>query len=95
MAISNDKIKHIAKLAKINFTPEEEEKFFKEFSQILDFVSELDKADTSGVDDFYFSQADNGAREDKAMLKTDESVNKLMANVPNKTGRLIKTRKIK
>jgi aspartyl-tRNA(Asn)/glutamyl-tRNA(Gln) amidotransferase subunit C len=95
MAISKDKIEHIAKLAKINFTPDEKEKFFKEFSQILDFVSQLEKADTSGVEDFYFNQAKNSAREDEAISKNEESIDRLMSNVPTKSGRLIKARKIK
>lgn len=94
MSISRDKIEHIAKLAKINFTPAEKKKFFKEFSQILDFVGKLEEVDTSGIGDFYFGQAKNEFREDEAVPKSEESVNKLMVNVPNKSGRLIKTKKI-
>ena len=94
MAISKDKIEHIAKLAKINFTPEEKEKFLKEFSQILDFVGQLQKVDTSDVADLYFGEVAKEAREDKAVLKNEESRNKLMDNAPSKSGKLVKTKKI-
>jgi aspartyl-tRNA(Asn)/glutamyl-tRNA(Gln) amidotransferase subunit C len=95
MAISKDKIEHIAKLAKINFTAEGKEKFFKEFSQIFDFVGKLEEVNTSGIGDLYFFQASDGARKDEAVSKSNEAVDKLMVNVPVKSGRLIKTLKIK
>lgn len=94
MAISKDKIEHMAHLAKINLLPEEKEKFFKEFSQILDFVEKLQEADTSKIEPFASGEIAGIAREDKAAPKNDESVRKLMENVPEKEGNLVKTKKI-
>lgn len=43
-------VKHIAKLARLGITEHEEEKFQKELSSILDYVGELNKVDTEGVE---------------------------------------------
>lgn len=47
--ISKQEVKHIAKLARLGITEQEEEKFQKEISSILEYVGELDKIDTEGV----------------------------------------------
>lgn len=95
MAISKEQIEHIAKLAKINFTPNEKEKFFKEFSQILDFVSKLAQADISNNLDSLDQDVRKMARPDQAVKKDELTAEDLMINVPNKKGKLIKTKKIK
>jgi len=45
--ISKKEVQHIAKLARLSTTEEEEEKFAKELSSILDYVEKLKKADIS------------------------------------------------
>lgn len=47
--ISEETVKHIAKLAKLSLTPEEEERFQKELGDILDYINILDKLDTRDV----------------------------------------------
>ena len=49
MSINIKDVQHIAHLARIELTPEEETKFEKELSAILGFVEKLDKADVVGV----------------------------------------------
>lgn len=48
--ISKDEVKHIAQLARIEISENQIEKYQKELSAILDFVSELNKLDTTGVE---------------------------------------------
>ena len=48
--ISKDEVKNIAKLARIELSEEDAEKYQKELSEILDFVGQLSKADTAGVE---------------------------------------------
>ncbi|MEX2090982.1 MAG: Asp-tRNA(Asn)/Glu-tRNA(Gln) amidotransferase subunit GatC [Candidatus Paceibacterota bacterium] len=43
-------IKHIAKLARIKLAEKEEGQFKKELGSILNFIDQLNKADTSGID---------------------------------------------
>jgi aspartyl/glutamyl-tRNA(Asn/Gln) amidotransferase C subunit len=45
--ISNDEVKHIAKLARLSLTEKETEKFQKELSSILDYIEELKEVDVS------------------------------------------------
>lgn len=41
---------HVAKLANLTLTEEEIDKFLNQLSSIVDYVSELEKVDTAGVD---------------------------------------------
>lgn len=47
--ISKQEVKHIAKLARLSTTEEDEERFAKELSPILDYVEKLKKADISEI----------------------------------------------
>lgn len=49
MSISRRDVQHIAHLARLALTPDEEEKFEKELSSVLGFVEKLNEADTAGV----------------------------------------------
>lgn len=48
--ITKDEIKHIAFLAKLEFTDQELEKFEKKFNDILDYVSLIKECDTSDIE---------------------------------------------
>jgi aspartyl-tRNA(Asn)/glutamyl-tRNA(Gln) amidotransferase subunit C len=48
--ISKQEVQHIAKLARLSTNEEDEEKFVKELSSILDYVEKLKKADISGIE---------------------------------------------
>ncbi len=49
MAITREEVKHIAALARIALTEEEEELYEKELSSVLAFVAELEKLDVHDV----------------------------------------------
>jgi len=46
MAINRKEVEHLAELSRIKLSPEELEKYQGELSLILDYVSQLKKADT-------------------------------------------------
>lgn len=48
--ISRKDVQHIARLARIELTPDEEQKFEKELSAILEFVEKLKELDTTAVE---------------------------------------------
>ena len=48
--IDKEEVKHIAELARLNLSVEEEEKFSKELSLILDYVGKLEKIDTEKIE---------------------------------------------
>lgn len=49
MSISRDDVRHVAELARLDFSDDEEQRMAEEMSQILDYVEKLDELDTSGV----------------------------------------------
>jgi len=48
--LSPDDVRHIAKLARLNLSDAEVEKFSKELSSILEYVEKLQEVDTEGVE---------------------------------------------
>ena len=47
--LSKEQVKHIAELARIGITEEDSEKYAKQLSGILDYMSVLNEVDTSNV----------------------------------------------
>lgn len=48
--ISKEDVKNVARLARIEVNPEEEEKFSKKLTSILDYIDKLNEVDTKGVE---------------------------------------------
>ncbi|MBI4225172.1 MAG: Asp-tRNA(Asn)/Glu-tRNA(Gln) amidotransferase subunit GatC [Candidatus Sungbacteria bacterium] len=48
--ITKEDVQHIAHLARIELTPEEEERFQHDLSAILQFVEQLNQVDTTGIE---------------------------------------------
>lgn len=58
--------KHIAKLANLSLTNQEEEKYSEQLSKILDYIEQLNQVDTSNVEPtFNVSGQSNVMTEDK------------------------------
>lgn len=49
MPVSREEVQHVAQLARLDFSEEEEARMADELSQILEYVDKLDELDTSGV----------------------------------------------
>jgi aspartyl-tRNA(Asn)/glutamyl-tRNA(Gln) amidotransferase subunit C len=49
MSVTRDDVRHVAELARLSFSDEEEQRMADELSQILDYVEKLDELDTAGV----------------------------------------------
>ncbi len=50
MPISKEEIAHVAELAGLKLTPDEQERFSRELSQIIDYMDRLGKIDTESVE---------------------------------------------
>lgn len=90
--ISKEEVEHIAKLSRIKLNQEEIEKFQKDFSNILDYVSLLKKAKTSKIK-ISFDQR-NVMRGDEAVSENEKTIEKLVNSTPNREGRQIKVKAI-
>jgi len=65
MAVTNEEVKHIALLSRLDLTEEEIQMYTEQISQILDYAAKLNQLDTSQVDPtFHAVPLQNVFRED-------------------------------
>ena len=86
MSLTEEEVRKIADLCRIGLTDAEVQKFQKELSVVLDYVSELNKVDTTGIEEIsQVTGLENIVREDTA--EYSESRDAIIANFPeNKDG---------
>lgn len=66
MKLSREEVKHVAKLANLPLTEEEEEKYSEQLSKILDYIDQLNSVDTSNIEPTYnVSSLENVLAEDE------------------------------
>jgi len=69
MAIDRDTVRHVARLARLALTPEEEERTAAQLAHVLDYIERLKDVDISGVEPLSFA-GDPG--EAQAAMRSDE-----------------------
>ena len=85
MSVTRMDVKKIAGLARLSFTPEEEEKLTGELNEILNYMDKLNELDTSGVEPLYHViEMDTVFREDE--VKPSLSQEDALRNAPKKIG---------
>lgn len=89
MAITEEQVKHVAKLAKLSFADADLDKFTDQLGKIIDMVELLEEVDTEGVP-FTSNVVEtvNVMRPDRAQAGWDR--NELMKNVPESENGFIK-----
>lgn len=93
MLLTTEQIKKISELCRIELTEDELVKFQKDLSLILEYVSELNKVDTEGVEEIsQVTGLENVFREDRA--KESELREKIIANFPENTDGFLKIKSI-
>lgn len=66
MKLTKDQVKHVAKLANLPLTEKEEEKYAEQLSEILEYIDQLNKIDTTGIEPtFNVSGQENVMRKDE------------------------------
>ena len=82
MPLSRAQVEHIAKLARLNLTPDEIEKYTRELTVILTYIDQLQAVDTDGVEpQNQFIRAENVFREDKPAQSLDRA--EALRNAPD------------
>jgi aspartyl-tRNA(Asn)/glutamyl-tRNA(Gln) amidotransferase subunit C len=93
MSVTIKDVEHIAKLAKLEFTGDEMEKFTHQINQILDYVEQLNKLDTADVEPLsHVIQLSNVFRTDEA--KPSTSTDEALKNAPSKNEEFFKVPKV-
>ena len=85
MKLTVEQVRHVATLARLSLTPEEEERYATQLSAILDAVAQLQELDVSGVEPTsHASLASSLLREDATRPSLPPE--KALANAPAKVG---------
>ena len=93
MAITIKDVEHIAKLAKLEFTDAEKEKFTHQLNQILEYVEQMNKLDTSRIEPLsHVIELSNVFRVDE--VKQGVSTEEALKNAPSKTEEFFKVPKV-
>jgi aspartyl-tRNA(Asn)/glutamyl-tRNA(Gln) amidotransferase subunit C len=90
-----EQVEHIAKLARIELTEKEKEKFSNELSSILDYVDKLNKVDTKNIKPIQqITGLESVMRKDEMNPKLQTTNYKLLDGAPDKKGNYYKVPKI-
>jgi aspartyl-tRNA(Asn)/glutamyl-tRNA(Gln) amidotransferase subunit C len=93
MKLTIQEVEHVAKLARLDLTPEEKKKFQKQLSSILDYVGELGKVDTEGIEPTsQVTGLKDILRLDKVVASEGEVKGMILGNVPSREGGHLKVR---
>jgi len=91
--ISKEEVEKIGKLARIDLKDNEKEKFRKELSSVLEFVSQLQELDTKKVEPIsQVTGLDNILEDDE--IKESFNREDLLKNVPERERSFIKVKKV-
>lgn len=85
MKISENEIRHVARLARLSLTDEDAATFTRQVGDILSYMDTLNSVDTAGVPPFKIpTQAENVFREDLAAPGL--GIEDALANAPERDG---------
>ena len=93
MKLTREGVQHVALLARLRLTPEEEAAFTEQLDRILIYMEKLNELDTDNIPPFSHAlDAVNAAREDVVTNRPDPD--RLLANAPDRDGTFFKVPKI-
>ena len=80
--MTEEQIKHLARLAEIDLSKEEMEKMKEEFNVLLDFVGKLQSIDTTGVEMMY-TPIENMSLDYTRKTNTQVDPQDILSNAPH------------
>ncbi|MDA1334882.1 MAG: aspartyl/glutamyl-tRNA amidotransferase subunit C [bacterium] len=93
--ISDDDMKRLFKLARIEPSEEDLKNFPEEIGSIIDYVGQLKEVEGKGSDtELILSEKDAELRPDKEMIPSSSDADALINEFPEKVGRLLKSKKV-
>jgi len=93
MKVTIKDVEYITKLARLEYSDSEKEKFTEQFNTILQYIEKLNELDTSDVEPMsHVIELSNIIREDE--VKTSLPIDEVLKNAPSKTGFFFKVPKV-
>ncbi len=91
--ITREDVQHVAHLARLALTPEEEERFTEQLGQILGYIEQLQAIDTTDVPPTYHAvDMDLYLRPDQAVMEVAQE--EILANAPERVENFFKVPKL-
>ena len=95
MSLSREEVEHIASLARLSLSEEENGHYGAQLSAILDYISMLNEVDTSQVDETcQVTGLEDIFRDDKALECREETRRKILDSFPAREGNFLKVRAV-
>ncbi|OGS02004.1 MAG: asparaginyl/glutamyl-tRNA amidotransferase subunit C [Elusimicrobia bacterium RIFOXYA1_FULL_47_7] len=95
MKITNKEVDYAARLARLELSAEEKEKYSAQLESILKYIDKLNELDTSGVKPTsHVMDIVNVWRKDISARSSEELVENILANAPERSGNFYKVKKI-
>jgi aspartyl-tRNA(Asn)/glutamyl-tRNA(Gln) amidotransferase subunit C len=88
VAIDRAQVRHVARLARLSLSPEEEERFAAQLGKVLEYIERLQAVDVSGVEPLSFAgdaKASAPLREDAPRPSLPRE--KVLAQAPQQDGK--------
>lgn len=92
--LSKEEILNLAKLAKIDLTDDEVNKFGSEIAEILSYVEQLQTVDVSGLKPTYQVTGQKSVTRSDEVVDYQASPYELLKNIPKSDGRFIKVKRV-
>lgn len=95
MQLSKEEIQHIAKLARLELTDAELEKYGSQLSAVLSYIDQLKEVDVKGVEPTaQVTGLENVLREDVARDWDEKEIEEALKDAPEREGRFIKVKRV-
>jgi aspartyl-tRNA(Asn)/glutamyl-tRNA(Gln) amidotransferase subunit C len=93
MSVTLTDVEHIAKLARLEFSPDEMEKFTHQMNDILAYIDKLNELDTSNVEPLsHVIELNNVFRDDE--VRPSLPAEEALKNAPTRTDTMFKVPKV-
>jgi aspartyl-tRNA(Asn)/glutamyl-tRNA(Gln) amidotransferase subunit C len=93
MSVTNNDVKKIAELARLEFTDKEIENYTSEMNQILGYVEKLNELDTENIEPLSHPIENNNVFRDDVMHQSTDR-NEALKNAPDSTSEHFKVPKV-
>lgn len=95
MKLTPEQVEHIAALARLDLSKEDKEAFSRQLSPVLEYVGQLQRVDTEGVEPLAYGVDLRNAMRPDAVIAADAGVrDRLLAGFIDRQDDLLKTKAV-
>lgn len=93
MSLTREEVRHVAQLARITLTSQEEDLFTQQLSSIVEYINQLKEVDVKNNEYGYQVEGlENVKQEDEILVQNEETRKRLLDAMPDRAGDLLKVK---